>query len=269
MTAKPNRKLGRTIMITALAGIGLALMAVDRAAPRPGEAPEIVIYAAASLRDALQAMAPACEKASGVRLVFNFGASNDLARQIVAADKADIFFSADESWMDKVSAEGLVDTESRRTLLSNRLVVVAASDVSYSVASASELARAPARLISLANPEAVPAGKYAKAWLEQQGQWDAVRARVLPGVDVRAALAAVESGAADLGIVYATDAALSGKVRVLYTVPEGEGPLIGYPIAAMRNRPLLEKSRAVVSWMSGGEAREVFERFGFVFLGSR
>lgn len=239
--------------------------AVSPAAPEAVR-PEIMIYAAASVRDALQEMAAACEQASGARLVFNFGASNDLARQIEAANKADLFISADESLMDKVAAAGLVDEASRRPLLSNRLVIVARPEVTWPIDSAEALARSPARHISIANPEAVPAGKYARAWLEHRGQWEAVRERVLPAVDVRAALAAVESGAAELGIVYATDAAISKKVRVLHVVSEEEGPRIRYPIAVLRDRPHRETARAVAEWMAGPEAGRVFERFGFIRL---
>ncbi len=257
------------IAIRPLAALVLALVPTLPAAHGAEDAPEIAVYAAASLRDALQEITLACETASGARLVFNFGASNDLARQIQAAHKADVFFSADESLMDMVAADGLVDAESRRTVLSNRLVVVGASDATMTIGSAQDLARSPARLISLANPDAVPAGKYAKAWLEKRGHWEAVSPRVLPGVDVRAALAAVEAGGAELGIVYATDAALSKKVRVLFVVPEDEGPLVRYPIAALRDRPHLDKARAVVSCMSGHEAAEVFQRFGFVTLEGR
>jgi len=231
---------------------------------RAAERTEIVVYAAASLRDAMESIAPACEQATGTRLVFNLGASNDLARQIEAANKADVFVSADDSWMDKIAAAGLVDAESRRVLLSNRLVVVGAPGLKLTIASAADLARAPVRFISLANPDAVPAGKYAKAWLESQGQWDAVRTRVLPGIDVRAALAAVETGAAEIGIVYATDAAISADARVLYTVPESEGPRIRYSIAALRDRPALEKARVVVAWLSGPEAMKGFLRHGFL-----
>ena len=254
------------ITIPPLAAIPLALASLSSTAPGSSATPEIVVYAAASLRDALREMAPACMDAEGVRLVFNFGASNDLARQIIAANKADVFLSADEAWMDKVAAGGLVDARSRRDLVSNRLVVVGASDVSYAIASAEDLARAPARRISIADPEAVPAGKYARAWLEKAGLWEAVHPRMLPGLDVRAALAAVEAGAADLGIVYATDAAIAQEARVLYVVPENEGPRIRYTIAALQDRPYIEKSRAVVSWLSGPEADSVFRRFGFILL---
>jgi len=241
-----------------------AFRVVQAEAPAP---PEIDVYAAASLRDVLQQLAPACEEAAGARLVFNFGASNDLARQIEAGNKADLFFSADEAWMDRVAAAGLVDPESRRSLLSNRLVVVGLKDSPLKVQSPLDLVGPDVRRISLANPEAVPAGKYAKAWLEKAGLWDRLRERVLPGLDVRAALAAVESGGAEVGVVYRTDATLSKKVRVVYEVPEGEGPHISYPVAAMRDRPRLEVARRVVAWLSGPAAAAAFERDGFIVQG--
>jgi molybdate transport system substrate-binding protein len=255
-------RLGATI--AALIAFQSALSGAQ--APRPAP-PEINVYAAASLRDVLQQLAPACEEAAGARLVFNFGASNDLARQIEAGNKADLFFSADEAWMDHVAQAGLVDAESRRSLLSNRLVVVGLKDGPLSIQSPLDLVGPDVRRISLANPEAVPAGKYAKAWLEKVGLWDRLRERVLPGLDVRAALAAVESGGAEVGVVYRTDAALSKKVRVVYEVPEGEGPRISYPVAAMRDRPRLEVSRRVVACLSGPAAEAAFERYGFIVQG--
>ena len=231
---------------------------------RAAEPDEIVVYAAASLRDVLQELAPAAERATGVRLVFNLGASSDLARQIVAANRADLFFSADESWMDRVAAADLVDPGSRRSPLSNRLVVVVPAASSLGVASAADLALPAVRRLALADPEAVPAGRYAKAWLESAGIWRAVAEKVVPVLDVRAALAAVESGAVDAGVVYRTDAAISRRVRVAFVVPEGEAPPISYALAALRPRPHLEAARAVAGWFSGPEAAAVFERFGFV-----
>jgi molybdate transport system substrate-binding protein len=247
--------------------VGLAGLSVGVAAPGapPSPAPaEIVVYAAASLRDVLQHLAPACETSVGARLVFNFGASNDLARQIEAAGKADVFLSADEAWMDRVAKAGLVDAASRRSLLSNRLVVVGASDSALNIASASDLGSPAVRRVALANPEAVPAGKYAKAWLEKSGAWASVADRVVPFPDVRATLAAVESGGADAGIVYRTDAAISKRVKVLYEVPAAEGPRISYAVAAIQDRPQVDTARRLVTWLAGPEAGPVFERFGFV-----
>jgi molybdate transport system substrate-binding protein len=225
---------------------------------------ELTVYAASSLRDVLQELAPAVERATGTRLVFNLGASNDLARQIVAANKADLFFSADEGWMDRVAAAGLVDAGSRRSPLANRLVVVVPAASPLQISAPRDLASPAIRRLALGNPEAVPAGKYAKAWLEAQGQWTAVAERVIPTLDVRAALAAVESGAVEAGVVYRTDAAASQRVRVAYVLADGEGPRISYALAALQPRPHLEAARAVADWLSGPEAAAVFERFGFI-----
>jgi molybdate transport system substrate-binding protein len=229
-----------------------------------GEPVEIQVYAAASLRDVLSELAPAVERVTGTRLVFNLGGSSDLARQVVAANKADVFFSADEAWMDHVAEAGLVDTGSRRSPLSNRLVVVVPAESSLQIASAADLASPTLRRLSLANPEVVPAGKYAKGWLESMGQWTAVAERVIPALDVRAALAAVESGAVEAGVIYSTDAAISKRVRVVYVVPESEGPRVSYAIAALQPRPNLEASRRVVAWICGQDAAPYFERFGFI-----
>lgn len=260
-----------SIVALGIAWVSSLAAAVTPATPAASgattEPVEIQFYAAASLRDALEQLAPAIERATGTRLVWNLGASNDLARQIVAAGKADVFFSADEGWTDRVAEAGWVDPGSRRSPISNRLVVIVPADSSLTIASAADLASPRLRRLSLAQPDAVPAGKYAKAWLESQGVWGAVAERVVPAIDVRAALAAVESGAIEAGVVYRTDARMSVRVRVAYEVPEGEGPRISYALAAMAGRPQSERARAareVVAWLAGPEAAGVFERLGFV-----
>lgn len=245
-------------------------MDADRSASTPGSPPptaapvEVTVYAAASLRDVLEALRPACEPVAGATLVFNLGASNDLARQILAAAKADVFFSADEDWMNKVAQAGLLDAATRRSLLSNRLVVVGREGTAPTIASAADLAGPAVRRLSLANPESVPAGKYAKAWLTKAGVWDKVQDRVVPALDVRAALAAVESGGAEAGVVYRTDAMLAKKVRILYQVPDQEAPPISYPVAVLADRPNREAARAVVTCWSGPDAAETFRKFGFI-----
>jgi len=246
----------------------LSLSVAWAAAPAPASpaaAPaEIVVYAAASLRDVLQHLAPACETSLQFKLVFNFGASNDLARQIEAANKADVFLSADEAWMVHVAQAGLVDAASRRSLLSNRLVVVGAADSALHIGSPADLALPAVRRLALANPEAVPAGKYAKAWLEKAGAWAPVADRVVPFPDVRATLAAVESGGAEAGIVYRTDAAISTRVKVLYEVPAADGPKISYAVAALKDRPQATAARRFVFWLAAPEATAAFERSGFI-----
>ena len=249
---------------------GLRLASEPAAAAVEGEAPvELTVYAAASLRDALNEIGPLCGKSTGTAVVFNFGASNDLAHQILAANKADLFFSADEGWMDQVAAKDLIDPASRRSLLSNRLVVVVPSDSTLAIGAAADLAGAGVKHLSLANPDAVPAGKYARVWLRKAGAWEKVRERIAPAPDVRAALAAVEGGAAEAGVVYRTDAAIAKRVKVAYTVPEEEGPKISYPVAVLKDRPHAAEALRLEDCFQGETGRAVFERLGFVVLAAR
>jgi molybdate transport system substrate-binding protein len=230
---------------------------------------EIVVYAAASTRDALQTLESAYERDHAVDLVFNFGSSGDLSKQIVAAAKADVFLSADEKEMDKVQVAGLIDAGTRCDLLSNQLVVIEPADGESPFAQPfqpAQLANKKIQRLSLANVTSVPAGRYAQAWLEKVGVWSAVSDRVLPGVDVRAALGAVESGGAQAGIVYKTDAARSTKARIAYAVPLSEGPQITYPIASLSGRPHPAESRAFVEHLRSQSARAAIEAQGFLVL---
>jgi molybdate transport system substrate-binding protein len=261
----------RSLPVPTFVSLGLALLAAcggdaTKAAAQPIE---LTVYAATSARDALQALAAAYEREHGIELVFNFGSSGDLSKQIVAAAKADVFLSADEKEMDRVAEARLVADGTRRALLSNQLVVIEPADVPTIFASPftpAQLADPRVQHLSLANVETVPAGRYAKAWLEQAGAWSAVSERVLPGVDVRAALAAVESAGAEAGIVYRTDAARSQKARVVFAVPMEEGPKITYPIAVIAGRPADKQARAFAEFLASPAAASTFEGFGFVPL---
>ncbi len=168
--------------------------------------------------------------------------------------------------MDEVQAAGLVRPGDRVDLLSNRLVVVVPADSTAALATPDELARV--RRLALGDPQAVPAGIYARQWLEKRGLWERLRDRVVPTLDVRAALAAVESGNADAGIVYRTDAAVSKRVRVALEVPDGEGPRIVYP-AALLAAARGPAPRAFFESLRSPQARAVFERLGFEFLAGR
>ena len=242
----------------------------EAAAHASAKAPvEVTVYAATSTRDVLQGLEAAYERDHGVDLVFNFGSSGDLSKQIVAAAKADVFLSADEKEMDKVEAAKLLASGTRRPLLSNQLVVIEPADgpsIFTEPFEPSQLAGPGVKLLSLGNVETVPAGRYAKAWLEKRGAWEGLADRILPGVDVRAALAAVESGGAQAGIVYRTDVARSKKARIVHAVPLEEGPVITYPIAVIAGRPAEKESRAYADFLASPDARAAFEEVGFVFL---
>lgn len=229
-------------------------------------AAEITVFAAASLTDSLKEIATAYEKTSGDKINFNFGASSVLARQIEEGAPADIFFSADEAKMDGLAKKGLMDATTRKTRLGNALVVVIPADGPLQIKSASDLTNASVKKIAFADPKAVPAGVYGKAWLTQLELWRVIEPRVVPTETVRAALAAVESGNVEAGVVYKTDARISKKVKVAYEVPAKDAPKISYPMALVKEAKQPEAAKTFLNHLSSEEAGQVFKRFGFILL---
>jgi molybdate transport system substrate-binding protein len=222
------------------------------------------VFAAASLTDSLKVIATAYKKESGDKIVFNFGASSLLARQIAEGAPADIFFSADEAKMDDLDKKGLVVKESRKSLLSNSLVIVIAAEKGAPIATPKDLATGKLTRLALAEPRTVPAGIYAKEFLQKQNLWSAVESKVVPTENVRAALAAVEAGNAEAGIVYKTDAAISKKVKIAYEVPAADSPAISYPVAILKESKDPKAARRFLDHLASAEAGATFEKFGFV-----
>lgn len=242
----------------------LALFGAGPGFGAPAQHGEVAVFAAASLADALTEVGGAWARESGHRAVFNFGASSDLSRQIRAGAPADVFFSADGAQMDALEREGLVRAADRHDLLSNTLVVIVPAGSSATVAGPRDLAAF--KTIAVADPQAVPAGVYARTWLERQGLWAELAPRVVPTLHVRAALAAVESENAEAGIVYRTDAAASKRARIAFEVPRGQGPPIRYPVARLV-RSTREATGAFVAYLRSAGASAVFARHGFLVLG--
>ena len=228
------------------------------------QAAELTVFAAASLTDSLKEIAANYEKQSGDKITFNFGASSTLARQIQEGAPADIFFSADEAQMDGLEKKGLIDTSTRKSRLGNALVVVVAADSALQIQSAGDLTNATVKQIALADPKAVPAGVYAKTWLEQQQLWPAIEPKVVPTENVRAALAAVESGNVEAGVVYKTDAGISKKVKVAYEVPARDAPVISYPMTLVKESKQPAAAKKFLDYLSSEEAGQVFTRYGFL-----
>ena len=197
-------------------------------------AAEITVFAAASLTDSLEEIALGYKGQSDDSIVFYFGASSTLARQIGAGAPADIFFSADEAKMNLLEKKGLIETNTCKSRLGNALVIVVSSRGTLRLNSPRDLAGERIKRVALADTEAVPAGIYAKSWLESIQLWHAIRPKVVPTENVRGALAAVESGNVEAGIVYKTDAMISKKVKVAYEVPVKDGPNISYPMALVK-----------------------------------
>ena len=230
--------------------------------PACAQGAELLVFAAASLTDALRELAVGWEKAGHQRIAFSFGASNDLARQIQAGAPSDVFFSADAGRVSELLKAGLVKAGTAHNVLSNTLVVVVPAGGVPTIKAPIDLKTV--RRLALANPEAVPAGMYAKSWLESQRLWEALDPKVVPALDVRAALAAVEAEQADAGIVYATDAALSKKVRVALPIPREQGPPIAYALAPIASSKNADEARALVTFLTSADAKPVYERFGFI-----
>jgi len=226
-------------------------------------AAEVNVYAAASLTDVLKEIAANYEKQSSDKIVFNFGASSLLARQIVEHAPANIFLSADEAKMDDLQKAGMIDTETRRDLLSNSLVIVVPSDSKLAIDSPEQLVDKTQK-IAIADPRAVPAGIYTKEYLSKIGLWEKLGPKMVPTENVRAALAAVESGNVDAGFVYKTDANISKKVKIAFSVPIEKGPTIRYPVAIVKG----EKNNAAVEgflhYLESEKARKLFEHYGFI-----
>ena len=210
-----------------LLGLGLA---------RPAAAEEVVVFAAASLKTALDAHAAAWSAETGHAVVASYGGSSALAKQIVAGAPADIFLSASTAWMDEVEAAGQVVAGTRRDLLGNTLVLVAHGAGQAPVAIGPDLDLAGMLgedRLAMALVDAVPAGQYGKAALAALGLWDGVAPKVAQADNVRAALALVATGEAPFGIVYATDAAAEPGVSVIGTFPAESHPQIVYPVALL------------------------------------
>ena len=233
---------------------------------------EVVVFAAASLRDAMQAIGAGFEEETGVRVVFNFAGSNVLAQQIVAASGADVFLSANVRWMDAVAEAGRVMEGTRRVLLTNTLAVVAHPRSTWRLDAPCRLAEFGFKYLALGDPAAVPAGRYARDWLSAQtcdgrSLWQAVEDRVAPAPNVRAALGLVLAEPDLVGIVYKTDyLAFAQEARLLYEVPAAAGPPIRYTLAQVDAGPNPEAARRFLGYLNGETARRHFEPHGFTVL---
>lgn len=224
----------------------------------------IVVFAAASLHEALDAVAKRYEAASGNKVSVSYAGSNALARQIEAGAPATLFISADLAWVDYVERRGLAVPGTRRNLLGNDLVLIApaASAARVEIAPGFDLAAAlGGGRLALADPDAVPAGKYAKAALVSLGAWNAVKDRLAPAENVRAALAFVSRGEAPLGVVYRTDAAADKGVRVVGVFPADTHPPIVYPMVELKGADAA--TDALAKALASPWAKAVWLRYGF------
>jgi molybdate transport system substrate-binding protein len=249
-------------LVCALLLFSQAVSAGDRGAKAP-----VIVFAAASLKNALDRISANWEQESGQTVKTSYAASSTLAKQMEQDAPAQIFISADLGWMDYAAAKGLIEKESRSDLLGNKLVLIAPKDSSASLdlKPGADLAKALGTgRLAMGNVESVPAGKYGKAALEKLGLWDTVSNKLAQAESVRAALLLVSRGEAPLGIVYQTDAAADPNVKIVATFPADSHPPIIYPVA------LTVKANAAAAsfldYIKSAKAAPAFEAQGFTVL---
>jgi len=252
--------MGKIKHCFALASI---LVAVSQPALAADQGP--TVFAAASLKNALDAVAGGWKDKTGHKAVIFFAATSALAKQIEQGAEADIFVSADQAWMDYVAERGLIVPESRFNLLTNRLVLIApvGSDLTAEITPGFPIAKllGDGRL-AVAGVDAVPAGKYSKASLKSLGVWDEVKDKLAQSENVHAALRLVSRGEVPLGIVYASDAKADSKVKILSVFPEGSHPPIVYPAAKLKTSASPEAD-SFLDYLRTPDAAKGFEQNGF------
>lgn len=245
-----------------------ALLAAGTAAAGDATATQpVTVFAAASLTDVLQKLGDDFTRASGVPVRFSFASSAALARQIESGAGADVFVSADAQWMDYLEQRGRIRAASRRDLVGNRLVLIAPSDsrIELRIAHGFPLLQAlRGGRLAVADPDSVPAGRYARQALAALGAWSEVADRLVRAEDVRHALIFVARGESPLGIVYRTDALVEKRVRIVDSFPDGSHAPIRYPVAVTADA--LPAASRFVDFLGGAAARAAFEDFGFVVL---
>ena len=224
---------------------------------------ELVIFGAMSLTDALTEVSQRFGAARNVKVYCNFAGSSTLQRQIEKGAPADVFISASSKQIDALEDDRLLYEDSRQDILSNRLVLVAPINSSLSMVDAGILAQNSIRRIAIGEPNSVPAGIYGKEALTHLGVWAAVQPKLIPSADVRSTLAYVGFGEVDLGIVYQTDAAISGKVRIVYQFPDSSHSPIVYPAAVLRNTGHKDLAQAFLDYLQSAEVAAIFEKYGF------
>ncbi|OAF05786.1 molybdate ABC transporter substrate-binding protein [Bradyrhizobium centrolobii] len=249
------------------------LLALIFSAGSPGGAqgagPDLLVFAAASLKTVLDDVNAHWQANAGKRAVISYASSAALAKQIEQGAPADIFISADEDWMDYLAERKLIRPETRSDLVGNRLVLIApkGADLHVDIIPGFPLPSLVGHgRLAMANTDAVPAGKYGRAALESLGVWDSVKDRIAQAENVRAALLLVSRGEAPLGIVYKSDAVSEPAVVTVGSFPESTHPRIIYPVAVVAGSTKPDAAAAFIDLLRSPEARSIFEKQGFTIL---
>ncbi|HAI14357.1 MAG TPA: molybdate ABC transporter substrate-binding protein [Phycisphaerales bacterium] len=243
------------LAVTSLSGCGKSDAA---STPTPKT---LTLFAASSTTDVIEQLARMYEHQTGVKVYTSFASSSTLARQIEQGAPADLYLSANNKWMDYLAEKQCIEPDARVPLVGNRLVIVAPMSVAMTTWKTIAPLKKFTDKLAMGDPNHVPAGMYGKKALTNLHVWDKIASQVVPAKDVRGALLLVETGQTPLGLVYATDAAASHKVGVVFTLPASSHPPVRYPLAVVKNATMEASAFAV--YLQSDEAHSVFERAGF------
>ncbi len=259
---KDRIKTGAFVLSIILTALCISACGLDTGREDKQKVKEVTVFAAASLTDAAEDIKEIYEAGNpDVQLVFSFGASGALRSQIEEGAPADVFISAAQDHMDALEDEGRIVNGSRYDLLKNKVVLVVPADSNKEISSFEDIEKA--EMIGIGEPESVPAGKYALQVLKSLGLYEDVKEKFNYGSDVRAVLTWVEEGEVDCGIVYATDAYTSEKVKIVDEAPEGSAERILYPVCLIKGGKNEYTAMAFTDFLKGREAMAVFEKYGF------
>ncbi|MBI3701148.1 MAG: molybdate ABC transporter substrate-binding protein [Afipia sp.] len=265
---KPYSRAIVAVLLLLAPALAFAQEAKAPATPTASSDKTLIVFAAASMKNALDDVDAAYMAKSGVKVVVSYAASSALAKQMEQGAPADIFISADTDWMDYSSGKKTVNDSTRVNLLGNKIVLIAPKDSKIGdvkIGEGFDLAKlAGDDKIATGDVKAVPVGKYAKAALEKLGSWQAAEPKFAMAESVRAALALVARGEAALGIVYETDAKVEPGVKIVGAFPADSHPPIIYPVAATATAK--SDAASYLAFLKSGTAKSIFEKYGFTFL---
>jgi molybdate transport system substrate-binding protein len=252
--------------ISLLGVVGLAAIGPSLTGAQPNS--KILVSAAISLKDALEEIKPLYQNSKpGTQITYNFGASGSLQQQIEQGAPVDVFISAGKKQMDALQAKGLLLPGTRTDLIGNRLVLIVPSNSNLGITSFKSLTGTNVKRIAVGEPRSVPAGQYADQVFQKLGIATAIKSKLIYGNNVRQVLAAVETGNADAGIVYATDAKPTNKVKVIVTASETYHSAIVYPMAIIKTTKNEATAKNFAKYLNSNSAKTIWRKYGFSRLG--
>ena len=227
---------------------------------------EISVLAAASLTDVLTELANNYKTETGTTVTFSFASSGALQTQIEAGSPADIFFSAAQKQMDALQEKDLIDNDTRKDLLENKVVLISPTNSNLNIKSFTDMTNANVTKIGLGEPKSVPVGQYSEEILSNLSILDTVKQKAVYGSDVRNVLSWVRTGEVDCGIVYATDAQIANDINIIAEAPEGTHKKVIYPIAIVKSSANKEEAKKFIDYISNDKAAEAFKNYGFTVI---